>query len=764
MSRDNELEMSSFESLPLERERDPSSREMTQKQGSRPDFGLSKYSPLNHTADDSSSQGTSTTGESLQDPRARGSDNSSETLIQDSTSRGSPFKKLNDPEPPKKVCSNGVWSALGHLALFQLPAVVITLVILSLYIAQVRWGYLTGEQLSVLQFIAKGHEILILVSLADILTHRVCYGLLVDKTGVPLGFLSSPFQLGAPVLYLFSWELWAAILQPGAKRSLGRPRITGFIIIIAILLSLAAAPLSAIAIIPREGWQQVDPQPNAEEVITYLKTQLYKTELKSEYAKLLNEPRPKQEDLFKMLMPTIGDPPKKVELSTARQIANITYPKDKPITDKTSNRIISLTMDIPKLTSGHLAIATCPMTGVASEFVQFWREDKYEDLLTRSHRKSPDSAEIKRWKQPVVAVECSENKTTGPEASFTFYSNITDNNVVLSTNNTQGFKKLLEDARRKKSPKPGYELLNLEESPISAAMVFVTGTSNGSHIQGEEEGSVRLHLCRIYARWEEADVWVEQGKSTTVQSQLDLPLSDVYGHFRDSSKSDIIKMREEWLGGLGHRGMGSASSKKTGSIYQQIRDFCYSGNVDTTVHYCLHITLAAHMTDALTLTGRSYRYGEGKGAEPKHNDTLIHQTYYVGGYAYDISRSRTIPLAISVLLLHVAVALVHAVTVLSCRHPWHGSSWSSFGQILVLALRSKASDELGSVGGGVESSQTWNTSASVGVVGDERRLEMILRRRETSQELDDEGDDEGDTERGSSGVLRHRVQPDVKYH
>ncbi|KAM6508192.1 hypothetical protein FALCPG4_018313 [Fusarium falciforme] len=189
----------------------------------------------------------------------------------------------------------------GPLDPFHLPSVAITLAILALYITRVRWAHPTVEQLSVLQFVAKGHEILILVSLADILMYQVCYGLLVDKNGVPLGFLSSPFQLGAPILYLFSWELWSAILQLGANRSRGRPRITGLIIIIAILLSLAAAPLSAIAIIPREGWQQVHLQPQEDEIITYVNTKLYETDLDSNHVELyevLTASRPSQQDPF----------------------------------------------------------------------------------------------------------------------------------------------------------------------------------------------------------------------------------------------------------------------------------------------------------------------------------------------------------------------------------------------------------------------------------------------------------------------------------
>ncbi|KAM6508460.1 hypothetical protein FALCPG4_018312 [Fusarium falciforme] len=429
-------------------------------------------------------------------------------------------------------------------------------------------------------------------------------------------------------------------------------------------------------------------------------------------------------------------------------------------------------MDFEDLESSFMAIATTPMSAVADQLDLYWRE-KPTDVLTKSYRKAVNSSEVMRWKQPLVAVECSPSETAGSKASFSFNSNVANKNVLLDTDKDSGFKKLLETARRKKSPMLGYQIVDLpdsEESSISAAMVFVIDdwkADTGTPLQGEEEGSLELELCRIHARWEEADVWVEEGKSSIVQSQLDSPLFKFYDHFGDPAKAgDTIKMRGEWLKALGERiELDGTFSNKTNSTYQQIRDFCYSGIVDYLSSDCLHITLAAHFTDALSQTGPTKGYTEADGIEyptdlpPEHNDTIIHQAYYLGGHIYDFKTSRTIPFAISVLLLHVVVVLIHVITVFSSRHPWQVSSWSSFGQILVLALRSKASDELGSVGGGVESSQTWNTSASVRVVGDEGRVEMMLRQRGRGTGQDHELEDWGGNGRSVS-----RVQPDVKYH
>lgn len=498
----------------------------------------------------------------------------------------------------------------------------------------------------------------------------------------------------------------------------------------------------------------------------------YDTELDSKHIdryRVSSRPLLSQQDLLRMLIPTIYNPPDKELSSSLRPMANFTYTSYRFPTR--GGRLISLTldfMDVESFVPSWLAIATCPMSGVALHLVQDRGGDSV-DVLTKSHRKHLDSSELKRWKQPLVAVECyrSEN-TTGSRASFEFGA--FGRMDVLDSDKDSSFKELLESAQRKKSPQFGYQIVDLqdtEESSISAAMMFVNGsrwTDDDTRLQTQEEGALQLHLCRIHARWEEADVWIERGKSSFVQSQLDLPLFKIHHCFGDSAKdSDTIKMKKEWLAALGERtGPDSIIPNQTTSAYQQIRDFCYSGAASFQPHVCFCITLAAHLTDALSQTGNKYSFIRTKKIEEDPSlprNTIIHQTYFLGGHVYDFKGSRAIPFAISILLLHVVVVLIHVVAVVLSRHPWHVSSWSSFGRILVLALRSKASDQLGSVGGGVESSQTWTTTTSVRVIGDEGRIEMILRKRRRGMGEDQQLEDGVDNERGVT-----RVQPDIKYH
>lgn len=120
---------------------------------------------------------------------------------------------LSNSERPKKVFVAGKLSVIVHLSLYPLRAISITLALVCLYSVHIRWGHLDDEQLSLLQFAAKGHEILILISLADDLMHRVRYGLFLDSGDVSLGLLSAPFNIGSSIQYFFSRELWAPLLE-----------------------------------------------------------------------------------------------------------------------------------------------------------------------------------------------------------------------------------------------------------------------------------------------------------------------------------------------------------------------------------------------------------------------------------------------------------------------------------------------------------------------------------------------------------------------
>ncbi|CAM1504258.1 Fc.00g018490.m01.CDS01 [Cosmosporella sp. VM-42] len=70
-------------------------------------------------------------------------------------------------ETKKEVCSNSKAPALWKFVFFHLPAISITMTLFALHLKQFRWkpSHPTSEELSALQFAAKAHESLILISL-----------------------------------------------------------------------------------------------------------------------------------------------------------------------------------------------------------------------------------------------------------------------------------------------------------------------------------------------------------------------------------------------------------------------------------------------------------------------------------------------------------------------------------------------------------------------------------------------------------------------
>ncbi|PTD01379.1 hypothetical protein FCULG_00010553 [Fusarium culmorum] len=558
----------------------------------------------------------------------------------------------NTPPPtgaPKKVCKPGILSVVGHLALFHLPPVVVTLALVVLYSVRIYWGKLSDEQLSYLQFAAKGHETLILVSLADILMRWIRYTLLRDKGGVPLGFLSSSFIIGSPISYLFSSELWAPLLWPvtKAKRTSIYIQLTGILIVISIIFSAAVAPLSAIVIIPRSGLWRIPVPMEEKGFFIYSYRPLWKTDL-SQSMYYHNEGDNLDEALLQ-LRSTMAELAQRQPPSYTWRISNSSF--------IARERTISITANPFK--EHPLAIATTPMKILRDSPEVIW-EDMPVDLLTRIQQKLPGDrfdnftvaekwkrlrqAPTSRWKQPIVAVECAygtETETNTP--TFMFNSNITNNKVTLD----------LAQEKEKNDPYSKFLFLELPDSRTSPAILFL-------HSQKT------LELCRIFSRWIETDTWLEHGESV-YRTHLDAPLSDVQAHFGQST--DLIKMGKDWLNSTS-RNINDLpreeSSSPENSSYQSIMDFCDTvGTKD-----CYPVSLAAFMAYVLSWSDDKAGYNIlqpfqlGVNESPRQGDVIINKECFVNGYGYDWKSSRTIPLAFSVLLLHVLIVFIHMTIVL----------------------------------------------------------------------------------------------------
>lgn len=159
-------------------------------------------------------------------------------------------KRSKTFEKPKAVSSSRKRDVVVSWAVYHLPPLAVTVVLTIIYVQQWTWPYPgpSDEEIAVLQFPAKIHECLIVASLSNILFHRLRYLLIKSDKGVPLGLVTTPFQLNNP-LYYIGPEFLGSLRRLLA--SLPIFLTFGLVMIIAIL-SLAANPFSAVLLIPRK--------------------------------------------------------------------------------------------------------------------------------------------------------------------------------------------------------------------------------------------------------------------------------------------------------------------------------------------------------------------------------------------------------------------------------------------------------------------------------------------------------------------------------
>ncbi|KAK0710846.1 hypothetical protein B0H67DRAFT_583541 [Lasiosphaeris hirsuta] len=172
------------------------------------------------------------------------------------------------PKPkskPTKVASQRKLAALWFITRFHLPSLVVSFFLLGIYVAQWVWPPPgpSPNVLGALQFAAKVHEGLMILSLSNMLLHRIRY-LLMSRDGVPLGLITSPWQLSSP-LYFVSSEFWGSALR--SVRAMTHSG-TLLLLLLCCLLAVAIGPFSAIVIIPRvEYWRVPNNWPGMSEFL-----------------------------------------------------------------------------------------------------------------------------------------------------------------------------------------------------------------------------------------------------------------------------------------------------------------------------------------------------------------------------------------------------------------------------------------------------------------------------------------------------------------
>ncbi|CVK85241.1 hypothetical protein FPRO06_07614 [Fusarium proliferatum] len=593
--------------------------------------------------------------------------------------------------------------------------------LLSLYIARVRWVNPSTESLNGLQFAAKGHETLILVSLGDILLHQISHGLKRQDVGVPLGFLPSALNLSAPLQYLISRQLWAPTLQSG--KTAKYRRITAGLILLISILCLAANPLSAIAMIPRQDWWKDrhydwtfwgEPYYEPARWIPHME---YRTRLDSESGPYLRD--------------IIG--PSTIPLHTLLRADSYTLgtygPEWQNISYSNFNSsfysyISTAKFELP-------TVSTSPLSFIASELGKASSRD-IKDMaipwITSSNQQIGGSGAEHPWKQPLVATQCIggsvQNKTklhfhlvypflTEPheirkhgQVTFTFDESSSAFAELRASNSTD------------------YRFVDLpqyEGWAVSGNILFATTAKLGN----DEYPERHYTLCLIFARWSEASTWIEQPSHSRTLSHVKGPIP---GIFRENT-SDVIYMDDKWLDGI--------SSFSNGSFFRSIAEFCGSAVKKN----CQERYIGLHVTDAISQAGNNVSWPNYYAGSTQSNDATqdkVIYTRYHRTYAYRFESSYGIPLAFSFLLLHILLVLIHSVSILVSEDPWKGSDLDNFGNMLVLALASEPPNGVNGLNQQPSKSELWGKSATVVCNGDEGHGQIRLGEERGYQRANDE--------------------------
>ncbi|KAH6892467.1 hypothetical protein B0T10DRAFT_560054 [Thelonectria olida] len=423
--------------------------------------------------------------------------------------------KTYQNEQQKEAASSRRLSALQDFALFHLLAVLVTVSLMILYVKQLRWTP-SAEQLSALQFAAKAHESLIIISLTDILFHRSR-----RKGWYPARF-------------------WGTVLNPTTTRRRFHAITAGGIILLA-MIGIGAGPFSAIAMIPRLTWWEVaaDTIPHYESIY-YISEQRYQTELDPDSgyraAKKFCKDQESPEDCENDVFDSLFDDMKAVLFNPPR------IPRTKNILftsygNASQHRPITLSVS-----DSDYALATGPLAFVAEAL---YRDATYSDsnggLMVQSMpRRSSQRRPTTKWEQPAVTAMCANTispiNLTAPTVSFRF-----DNDGGEGTFNvTLDMKGDLRSLRELyKEYKIGYD----------ASIIFPENTT-ANYDLGGSRNRTHIQLCLVRGRWISADTWVTPQVSSIVQPDFGVPNQDILKKlYQTSTAENTIKMTREWLTG-----------------------------------------------------------------------------------------------------------------------------------------------------------------------------------------------------------------------
>jgi hypothetical protein len=633
-----------------------------------------------------------------------------------------------------EICSSKRIGVLWSFLFFHLPSIAISIVLFVLHMIGLSWAKdPTADQLSALQFPAKAHEILIVMSLTEILLHRIKYGML-GQTGIALGFVTAPFQVANP-LYLISPDFWGTVRIPQRNRRFHN--ITIGLLVVLVIVGVLVGPFSAILMIPRQDWVETSPDDGwyvdhisrrGENEIFYITQDPYPKVLDQAYASgvtgvcleqatNVNATCDNDIQLFINEYLALNE----VAHGGNRAQYNITVSRD-----GISTPYRPLSTDL----LSNAGFATGPMDFVAYDLAQYEVSNTADrDILFIAKPQSHGSTKIKKWKQPLVATSCTEGYYISKDDSmrFTWDDELLQNHTLVmsvSDMSERMFALDMPDVLNSKSF--SIDVRDDVPLPVSASLLFFSRKI--SEIQegdAEDLENTWMQMCHVVARWHEADVWADTRLPTGAQSELGIHPNKTFETMKkSSSRTANITMTDEWLSLIGP----SWNETHYNIDYATLHQASINSEGGS---YMLSKLLALYLADAVTMSSPFESANrETVDFEALPDDVVIElvidTTAWSHLYTYSMSNSRSRPLAFALLFFQASIAIAHHLIIAFARKPWHSSSWGSQEELIALALRSKSPPGIHSLDDIVTNLSAKKLPIGIRETHNDKRLEMVV--------------------------------------
>ncbi|KAK2614599.1 hypothetical protein N8I77_001408 [Diaporthe amygdali] len=682
-------------------------------------------------------------------------------------------------EETKVILTNSKKRAILYFLAIHFLPVAGTLTLFWLYLKNLQWKA-SDIQLKSLLFAAKLHETLILVSLGDILFHRIRYHLLTSR-GVSFGLLVSPFRVSDP-----SFLFQSPFLASASFTFKSAPELLTILLVLLVSgLGLLAAPSSGVLMTPQYNWWRIPDEGKA--MATFTKKEL-------EDAKYIGA---SFEHLFPLLIDDrfVPDQTKDDRLSSSAfsdRFEHILSGLDQVLVDDSSGAAANVTVvdratvDSFALTYQEQSLDDCELmtcqnissrlnktmdmineknddclnmvcesltTQVTSPLAFVTQElfNRYRAWISVSSSaamiKAKPFSKTKRdldWRQPSVSMQCSTVLHKNPTRNATtLLRPVSFENLgsfppfTLHLDNT--FRHTVKQIEEQGKPNTTYiDISHLlpPDITISTALFMYDGKSSSVYHP--------VYLCLVDARWIESQVWFTAPYATIMRSGISLDsISAGIGKNTSAQANSMIAITTQYANSLNsdltvdskyQQGPGKTAQVQP---FELIHRYCNQSVPYSLGPKCGMLAHALYLTDSLRRTQSYFRYYAASdvtksdpntvgspSSKADHLTRLDYQLYHQL-HAYKLE-GLIVKLSMSVLLLHVMLVYAHLL-LLVLGDGWYSRAWSELGELIALAMVSQPSSLLHNAGGGIRNWKTWKSRTFIREVTPEGRLELVLK-------------------------------------